>query len=164
MSRTQRHHAELRPASVYEYEIQFSGLITKDFPMKKSDKVNHFYSKMKKIPEKMEKNSTWSYNIIVKNKSTEPVLEEFKFHYRNSDSVELSDKYFMAHDLDEAVEMFDYACDKRHLDTEVTEVFKWNRWLSKWEKFDIEDYISSHNDLNLHFKFENTKNRINFEH
>ena len=164
-SRTQR-STKLSYDPLLCMSMKFSslGLTTKDLPMKKSDKVNHFYSKMKKIPEKMEKNSTWSYNIFVKNKSTEPVLEEFKFHYRNSDSVELSDKYFMAHDLDEAVEMFDYACDKRHLDTEVTEVFKWNRWLSKWEKFDIEDYISSHNDLNLHFKFENPKNRINFEH
>ena len=112
----------------------------------------------------MEKYTIWGYIIYVKKKHAEEALVEFKFHYRNSDSIGLSDKYFMAHDLDEAISMFDYVCDKRHLDTEVTEIFKWNRWLSKWEKYDHEDYSSLKNDLDLHFKFESPKNRVNFEH
>lgn len=118
----------------------------------------NFFSKL------MEKDSKWGYTKYVKKKHLEPALEEFKFHYRNSDSIGLSDKYFMAHDLDEAIGMFDYVCDKRHLDTEVTEIFKWNRWLSKWEKYDPEDYSSLKNDLELHFKFESPKKRVNFEH
>ena len=100
----------------------------------------------------------------MKNKQTEPILQEFKFHYRNSDSVALSDKYFMAHDLNEAISMFDYVCNKRHLDTEVTEIYKWNRWLSKWEKYDPEEYTSIKEGLGLHFKFESPQNRVNFEH
>jgi hypothetical protein len=40
----------------------------------------------------------------------EPALDEFKFHYHFDDSVGFSDKYFMAHDIDEAKEMFEYAC------------------------------------------------------
>ena len=47
-------------------------------------------------------------------KEREVPLEEFKFHYHLGNSVGSSDKYFMAHDLDEASEMFEYACVKRH--------------------------------------------------
>tara|TARA_B100001093_G_scaffold432760_1_gene429420 strand:- start:526 stop:885 length:360 start_codon:yes stop_codon:yes gene_type:complete len=116
------------------------------------------------FPKLMEKFSNRCYTKHVKKKHSEPALEEFKFHYRNSDSIGLSDKYFMAHDLDEAIGMFDYICNKRHLDTQVTEIYKWNRWLSKWEKYDPEDYSSHKEDLDLHFKFEVPKNRVNFEH
>lgn len=112
----------------------------------------------------MEKYLKWGYTTHVKKKHSIEVLEEFKFHYRNSDSIGLSDKYFMAHNLDEAIDMFDYVCDKRHLDTEVTEIFKWNRWLSKWEKYDPEEYSSLKDGLDLHFKFELPNNRVNFEH
>ena len=118
----------------------------------------NFFSK------RLEKDSKTDYTSNVKKKHTEPVLEEFKFHYRNSDSIGLSDKYFMAHDLDEAIGMFDYVCNKRHLDTEVTEIYKWNRWLSKWEKYDPEDYTSIKEGLDLHFKFETSQNRVNFDH
>ena len=45
-------------------------------------------------------------------KEREIPLEEFKFHYHLGNSVGSSDKYFMAHDLDEASEMFEYACTK----------------------------------------------------
>ena len=60
-SRTQR-STKLSYDPLLCMSMKFSslGLTTKDLPMKKSDKVNHFYSKMKKIPEKMEKNSTWT--------------------------------------------------------------------------------------------------------
>ena len=98
----------------------------------------------------------------MKKKESEQPLEEYKFHYRNSGCTELSDKFFMAHDLEEAIGMFDYACDKRHLDTEVTEVCKWNRWISKWEKFDLHEYCDGSKDLDLHFKFKSEKDRINF--
>ena len=40
----------------------------------------------------------------------EPDLEEFKFRYHLNDAVGSSDKYFLAHDLKEAKEMFEYAC------------------------------------------------------
>ena len=65
----------------------------------------------------MAKYTIWGYITLVKKKHAEEALIEFKFHYRNSDSIGLSDKYFMAHDLDEAIGMFDYVCDKRHLST-----------------------------------------------
>ena len=106
----------------------------------------------------------WNYIGDVKKKHTEPPMEEFKFHYRNSDSIESSDKYFMARDLEEAISMFDYACNKRHLHTEVTEVYKWNRWLSKWEKYDLSEYCAGKSDLSLCFKIEADKNRVTFEH
>ena len=118
----------------------------------------NFFSKLLEKDLKM-------YNIVfVHSKDSENAVEEFKFHYRNSDSIGLSDKYFMAHDLNEAIDMFDYVCNKRHLDTEVTEIYKWNRWLSKWEKCDPEVYCSLKDGLDLHFKFEAPKNRVNFEH
>ena len=63
----------------------------------------------------------------------EPPLEEFKFHYRFRGSVGASDKYFMAHDLNEASEMFEYACEKRNLDPQLTKIEKWNRWKRSWE-------------------------------
>ena len=66
----------------------------------------------------------------------EAPLEEFKFHYHLENSVGPSDKYFMAHDLDEASEMFEYACTKRHLHAHLTKVEKWNRWKRNWETID----------------------------
>ena len=48
-------------------------------------------------------------------KNEEPDLKEFRFHYHYNNSVECSDKYFMALDYDEAKQMFEYACCKRHL-------------------------------------------------
>lgn len=75
----------------------------------------------------------------------EPVLEEFKFHYHFEDSVGCSDKYFMAHDIDEAKEMFEYACCKRHLHPHLDKVEKWNRWNASWEKVAI---LSSESFLN----------------
>ena len=53
-------------------------------------------------------------------KKKESPLEEFKFHYHLGNSIGSSDKYFMAHDLDEASEMFVYACSKRHLHPHLT--------------------------------------------
>ena len=104
------------------------------------------------------------YIINVKKKHTEPPMEEFKFHYRNSNSIESSDKYFLAHNMDEAMAMFDYACNKRHLDTKITEVYKWNRWLSKWEKCDLDEYYSNKADLSLGYKIKSDTKRISFEH
>ena len=43
----------------------------------------------------------------------------------------------MAHDLDEASEMFEYACTKRHLHPHLTKVEKmWNRWKRDWESIE----------------------------
>ena len=72
-------------------------------------------------------------NTIYMKKSKEAPLEEFKFHYHLGNSIGSSDKYFMAHDLDEASEMFVYACSKRHIEPQITRVEKWNRWKSDWE-------------------------------
>lgn len=66
-------------------------------------------------------------------------LNEFKFHYHLDNAVGSSDKYFLAHDLDEAIEMFDYACCKRHLHLHLDKVEKWNRWKSSWEKVSESD-------------------------
>ena len=74
----------------------------------------------------------WVY-LNVMRKEREVPLEEFKFHYHLGNSVGSSDKYFMAHDLDEASEMFEYACTKRHLYPHITKVEKWNRWKRDWE-------------------------------
>ena len=52
-------------------------------------------------------------------------------------SVGFSDKYFMAHDIDEAKEMFEYACCKRHLHPYLDRIEKWNRWNASWEKVAI---------------------------
>ena len=68
----------------------------------------------------------------MKEKREKPV-QEYKFHYHLGDAVGSSDKYFMAHDLEEAKEMFEYSCQKRSLQPEVTKVEQWNRWNSTWE-------------------------------
>ena len=69
----------------------------------------------------------------------EPDLEEFKFHYHFDNTVGFSDKYFMAHDFNEAKEMFEYACIKRHLHPHLDRVEKWNRWKDSWEKVAVTD-------------------------
>lgn len=83
-----------------------------------------------------EKWHIYGYNKLLMKKNREEPLEEFKFHYHLGNSVESSDKYFMAHDLDEASEMFTYACSKRHLDPHLTKVEKWNRWKRDWENIE----------------------------
>jgi hypothetical protein len=40
----------------------------------------------------------------------------------------------MAQNFDEAKEMFEYACCKRHLHPHLDKVEKWNRWKASWEK------------------------------
>ena len=69
-------------------------------------------------------------------KEKEQPVQEYRFHYHCGDSVGSSDKYFMAHDLDEAKEMFDYACEKRRVHPQVTKVEQWNRWKSSWESIE----------------------------
>jgi hypothetical protein len=64
----------------------------------------------------------------------DPDLKEFRFHYHLDNSLGFSDKYFMAQNFDEAKEMFEYACCKRHLHPHLDKVEKWNRWKASWEK------------------------------
>lgn len=78
------------------------------------------------------------YYVSMK-KNEEPDLKEFRFHYHYNNSVECSDKYFMARDYDEAKEMFEYACCKRHLHPHLDKVEKWNRWKASWEKVSVFD-------------------------
>ena len=85
-------------------------------------------------------------------KEKEQPVQEYRFHYHFGDSVGSSDKYFMAHDLDEAKEMFDYACEKRRLHPQVTKVEQWNRWKSSWES--IEDPFGDPSRNCLKFRSE----------
>tara|TARA_B100002019_G_scaffold290932_1_gene309786 strand:- start:1495 stop:1737 length:243 start_codon:yes stop_codon:yes gene_type:complete len=64
-------------------------------------------------------------------------LFEFRFHFHLEDSKYQSDKYFLAHDIDEAKEMFEYACNKRLPSAMLDKVEKWNRWAEKWENVDL---------------------------
>jgi hypothetical protein len=64
-------------------------------------------------------------------------LFEFRFHYHTGDAVGFSDRYFLAHDLSEANEMFKYACSKRASLPMLCKVEKWNRWADRWEKIDF---------------------------
>lgn len=75
-------------------------------------------------------------------KPEQPNIQEFKFVYLLNGSVVKSDKYFMAYDLDNAIDMFQYVCNKRKLEVEVTGVKKWNRWSGRWEAFDASEYSS----------------------
>ena len=61
-------------------------------------------------------------------------LFEYKFHYHLDDDFGSADKYFVAHDRNEASEMFGYACEKRRLHPTGLHVSKWNRWKGKWER------------------------------
>ena len=65
------------------------------------------------------------------NKESE--LFEYKFHYHLGDDLGAGDKYFLAHDRNEAAEMFCYACNKSRLDLNDINISKWNRWKGKWE-------------------------------
>ena len=80
----------------------------------------------------------------MKKKWEEPV-QEYRFHYHFGNAVGSSDKYFMAHDLEEAKEMFEYSCEKRHLQPEVTKIEQWNRWNASWEVIDYSDSDPSRN-------------------
>jgi hypothetical protein len=64
-------------------------------------------------------------------------LFEFRFHYHIDGSAGFSDKYFLAHDVAEAKEMFDYACSKRATPALLDRVEKWNRWADRWEDIDL---------------------------
>ena len=78
------------------------------------------------------------YCVVMQKMEREKPVQEYKFHYHFGNAVGSSDKYFMAHDLEEAKEMFEYSCEKRALQPEVTKVEQWNRWNSTWEVIDIE--------------------------
>ena len=67
----------------------------------------------------------------MKNKETE--LFEYKFHYHLGDDLGAADKYFLAHDRNEASEMFCYACNKKRLNLHDVNISKWNRWKGTWE-------------------------------
>ena len=69
----------------------------------------------------------------MKLKNKEAELFEYKFHYHLGDDLGAGDKYFLAHDRNEAAEMFCYACNKSRLDLNDTNISKWNRWKGKWE-------------------------------
>mgnify|MGYP001587619135 FL=1 len=88
-----------------------------------------------------------------KKKKLEPSLVEFRIHFRLSDCVGLSVKYFMALDLEQAFSMFDYVCRKNKLDAEITKLYQWNRWLSRWEQFDITDFSTVYAGGNYSFGF-----------
>ena len=90
---------------------------------------------------------------MAKKKQLEPSLIEYRIHFRFSDSVSLSVKYFMALDLDQALSMLDYVCRKNSLDAAITEIYQWNRWLSRWEKFDITDFHSVYAENDYAFAF-----------
>jgi len=64
-------------------------------------------------------------------------LFEFRFHYHIDGSAGFSDKYFLAHDVTEAKEMFEYACSKRATPALLDRVEKWNRWADRWEDIDL---------------------------
>ena len=66
-------------------------------------------------------------------KEKEPPMDEFRFHYHLGDATESSDKFFIARNFQEASDMFDYACRRKHLQTQVSKVEQWNRWANKWE-------------------------------
>jgi hypothetical protein len=64
---------------------------------------------------------------------TKEILDEYRFHFHLGGCATSSDRYFLAHDAEEAMRMFDYACSKRHIVPDVDRVEKWNRWSEKWE-------------------------------
>lgn len=66
-------------------------------------------------------------------KDKEPDLFEYKFRYHVADNNGAGEKYFLAHDRNEATEMFGYACMKGRLHPHAVRVEKWNRWREKWE-------------------------------
>ncbi len=64
-------------------------------------------------------------------------LFEYRFHYHFENSIGFSDRYFLARDYNEALQMFQYACNKRRLAPELDKVEMWNRWAERWENVDI---------------------------
>ena len=74
--------------------------------------------------------------LYLMKKEREEPMEEYKFHYHFGDAVGSSDKYFLAHDIDKAKEMFEYSFEKRSVQPEVTKVEQWNRWKASWEVID----------------------------
>ena len=60
-------------------------------------------------------------------------MTEYKFIYVLENEELPSEKYFMAHDLDEANTEFQYVCDKQNIRTKKCSVERWNRWLDVWE-------------------------------
>jgi hypothetical protein len=69
-------------------------------------------------------------------KEMEEPMQEYKFNYCFGDAVGSSDKFFLAHDIDKAKEMFEYSFAKRTVQPEVTKIEQWNRWKASWEVID----------------------------
>jgi hypothetical protein len=62
-----------------------------------------------------------------------PKKIKYKFNYHLGDDLGSADKYFLAHDRNEASDMFCYACKKKRLDLHDVDISRWNRWKSAWE-------------------------------
>lgn len=59
----------------------------------------------------------------------------------------------MALDLEQAFSMFDYVCRKNNLDTEITKLYHWNRWLSRWEQYDLSEFSLAYAEKDYSFGF-----------
>jgi len=75
--------------------------------------------------------------LLYMKKDPKSDLFEYRFHYQLVDAKGYSDKYFLAHDIDEAKRMFEYACSKRSHSAMLDKVEMWNRWADRWEKVSL---------------------------
>ena len=70
----------------------------------------------------------------MKKKEKEKELVEYMFKYHLGDNREIGEKFYVAQNLEEAVEDFEHTCRKRLLTPNHVRVSRWDRWKGEWEK------------------------------
>ncbi|MFP6887927.1 MAG: hypothetical protein VB997_10205 [Opitutales bacterium] len=68
-----------------------------------------------------------------KTKDSEELLE-FKFEYQLNEDQSNGEKFYLAHNLREAVKDFRHTCRKRHLHPHHLHVSRWDRWNTEWNR------------------------------
>ena len=62
---------------------------------------------------------------------------EYRIVYVNTIHGYLSNKHFLAHSQEHALEMFRYACHRKSIEAEVVSIDFWNRWANRWENQEL---------------------------
>ena len=67
-----------------------------------------------------------------------------QFSHENEMGSSLSSRHFYAENLEQALELFDYASQKNQISPEIDSVEHWNRWANRWERDELPVHTPSH--------------------
>ena len=76
-----------------------------------------------------------------KNRHNEPELIQYRIRYHLENDVTPIEKYFMATNSENALEMFSYSCREFDKMPEMLDFSEWNRWTEEWKLLSIPSSI-----------------------